>query len=272
MGNPKRSNATLGIEGAENHPQFVTALARGLAILRCFEHGAPQLGNQDIARRTGLPKPTVSRLTFTLASLGYLSYSAASEKYTLGLRVLALGHAFTRYNDVAMLARPLMAELAQYTNAAVTLGGWGGGQMILIEVAQGDPDFNLKLEAGARVPHGATALGRACLAGFDAEGFEAGLASVQKDCAPEAWPGIRSSLLRARADFSQYGFCFSYGEWSPDLFAVGVPLLSSDHARALALSCSGRLSMATREQLIHDFGPRLVALRNRVLEMTGGRF
>ncbi|HYM36238.1 MAG TPA: helix-turn-helix domain-containing protein, partial [Steroidobacteraceae bacterium] len=45
--------------------QFVAALARGLAILRCFRLGDRYLGNQEIAKRAGLPKPTVSRLTYT---------------------------------------------------------------------------------------------------------------------------------------------------------------------------------------------------------------
>src|SRR5687768_950530 len=47
--------------------QFVAALARGLAILRCFKSHERYLGNQEIARRTGLAKPTVSRLTHTLS-------------------------------------------------------------------------------------------------------------------------------------------------------------------------------------------------------------
>src|SRR5215470_18398529 len=46
--------------------QFITALARGLAILRCYRVGEIYLSNQDLARRSGLAKPTVSRLTYTL--------------------------------------------------------------------------------------------------------------------------------------------------------------------------------------------------------------
>ena len=54
----------LEVEECENKErQFVLALARGLEILRSFEPGDRLLGNQDISRRTGLPKPTVSRLT-----------------------------------------------------------------------------------------------------------------------------------------------------------------------------------------------------------------
>src|SRR5882757_3523955 len=55
--------------------QFVMALARGLDVLGAFRRGEPRLGNQELAERTGLPKPTISRITHTLTQLGYLNYN-----------------------------------------------------------------------------------------------------------------------------------------------------------------------------------------------------
>src|ERR1035437_5748479 len=66
-------------------------LARGLYILRAFTPRNEWLSNQEIAAKTSLPRPTVSRLTTNLTGLGYLSYSTASRKYRLGTSVLALG-------------------------------------------------------------------------------------------------------------------------------------------------------------------------------------
>ena len=43
--------------------QFVNALARGLEVLRCFRPGEVYLSNAEMARRTSIPKPTISRLT-----------------------------------------------------------------------------------------------------------------------------------------------------------------------------------------------------------------
>ncbi|HAW63043.1 MAG TPA: IclR family transcriptional regulator, partial [Pseudomonas sp.] len=56
----------------ETSGQFVTALARGLELMRCFTPRDNVLGNQELARMTGLPKPTVTRLTNTLMRLGCL--------------------------------------------------------------------------------------------------------------------------------------------------------------------------------------------------------
>ncbi|GAB3343524.1 IclR family transcriptional regulator [Marilutibacter aestuarii] len=272
MGSPKRSIDVFNRPFDETHPQFVNAVGRAFAILRCFEHGERYLGNQDIARQTLLPKPTVSRLTFTLASLGYLEYSATLEKYALGTAVLGLSHAYMKNNDVVSVARPLMKELAEYTQSAVMLGAADGLRMILLEVCQGDHTFQLNLAPGMRVPHGSTALGRADLAARPPELFEQRLAELKDDCDPEQWPRIHAGIVRAREEYETYGFCFSMGEWNPDVFAVGVPMMSSDRGRVLAFNCSGRISVMTREKLVQDFGPKLVALRNTVFEKVEGRF
>jgi len=272
MGSPKRNAEIFSRSIDESHPQFVSAVSRAFSILRCFEHGEQYLGNQEIVRGTGLPKPTVSRLTFTLSALGYLEYSASLEKYSLGTAVLSLGHAFMKNNDVVSIARPLMRELAAYTQAAVMLGAADGMRMVLLEVCQGDTTFQLKLEPGSRVPHGSTALGRADLAARPQAVFDQHLVELEQDCEPAEWAKLRSGLVRARQDYENYGFCFSLGDWKPDVFAVGVPMVSADRNRILAFNISGRVSVMTREKLVNDFGPRLIALRNSVFEKTKGRF
>ncbi|KVQ88339.1 IclR family transcriptional regulator [Burkholderia ubonensis] len=272
MGNPKRDAITLLSAPNEDHPQFITALARGMAVLRCFTRGERFLGNQDIAQRTHLPKPTVSRVTFTLTQLGYLHYSAELEKYSLGVGVLNLGHAFLQSNEVVDIARPFLQSYAEYTQAAAMLGEFDGKQMILLDVCQGDPLFQLRFEPGSRVPHGATALGRAHLAALPVELFERYLRTTRASSPPDQWPQLEAGIVAAREDYEKLGFCLSLGDWMPDLFAVGVPMVSADRSRILAFSCSGRVSTVTRARLIDDFGPRLVALRDEVFARVGGHF
>ncbi len=72
---------------------FVVALSRGLDVLRAFHPNDGLLGNQEIAARTNLPKPTVSRLTYTLTKLGYLTPVPRFEKYQLAPSAMALGYA-----------------------------------------------------------------------------------------------------------------------------------------------------------------------------------
>lgn len=274
MGSPKRHIDTFKRSVDERHPQLVNAVARAFSILRCFEYAGEPLGNQDIARRTRLPKTTISRLTFTLATLGCLNYSPTLGKYSLGTAVLSLGHAFVKSNDVVAIARPLMRELADYTQSAVMMaeGDHDHKHMVLLEACQGDPVFQMSLETGIRVTHGSTALGRAALAALPQEIFERRLANLERGCEPGFWSRIRASILRARQECETHGFCFSFGDWNPEVFAIGVPLVPADRNRILALNCSGRISTVTQEKLVQDFGPKLVALRDKVYQRTRGVF
>src|SRR5262245_21635223 len=133
-------------------PRFNTALARGLDILRSFRQGEAYLGNADLAQRTGVPKATVSRLTFTLAELGYLKYLEDIGKYELAPGVLSLGFAALANTEIHILARPLLQELARDSGGTVALGTRDGLSMIYIEYARGEAAIYRNVSIGMRIP------------------------------------------------------------------------------------------------------------------------
>src|SRR4029078_9885308 len=106
----------------EGDRQFATTLARGLEVLRCFTPLEQMLGNKEISVRTGLPKPTVSRLTYTLTKLGYLRHNMRLGKYQLGSAVLSIGYPLLASLYIPQVARPLMKELADHCNGSVSSG------------------------------------------------------------------------------------------------------------------------------------------------------
>ncbi|WP_204280159.1 helix-turn-helix domain-containing protein, partial [Raoultella ornithinolytica] len=72
--------------------QHASALVRGLQILRAFTPADVTLGNQELIERTGLPKATISRLTYTLVGLGYLIYDPLLGRYSIGPATVSLGY------------------------------------------------------------------------------------------------------------------------------------------------------------------------------------
>ena len=249
--------------------RFVTALARGLAILRCFKRSDRWLANSEIASRTGLPRPTVSRLTYTLTRLGYLEHSQKLEKYALGASVLALGHAFLAGEDVRTVARPLMQALAEEVQASVILGALDQTQMVVLEVCHGSNAFHIRREIGERLPHGTTALGRAYLAGLDASRYETTMAALLQRVPKAQRAEVTAGVEQARADFAAHGFVFSLGDWMPELYAVGVPLPIQGGERLLALSVNGPVYSMTRERLVGEVGPALLRARDAILQRVG---
>lgn len=251
--------------------QFVEALARGLAILRCFRAQDRFLGNQEISRRTGLPKPTVSRLTHTLTQLGFLTPTQHDE-YALGIGVLALGHAYLAGLNVRDVARPMMQELADFSKATVALGEPDGPRMVVLDICHGSPTYRLRLEVGERVPHNTTALGRAYLAGLSEERRRQSIAAISERTPPDMRADVMNSIKSSLREYDRNGFVFSFGDWKEDIFACGVPLTSADGRRVFSLSCSGPAFEMTRKRLLSEIAPRIVQLRDRILEATHGVF
>src|SRR6202451_1325289 len=142
---------------------FVTALARGLEVLACFRPGDRALGNQELSKRCGLAKSTVSRLTHTLTELGYLVYVEDSAKYSLGTATLSLGSAMLSRLDIRKLAHPLMQELAEFGQCMVSLGSRDRLSMIYVDAVRGSAAVTLSLDSGARIQIATSAMGRASL-------------------------------------------------------------------------------------------------------------
>jgi DNA-binding IclR family transcriptional regulator len=248
------------LEDASKDRQFVTALARGLEVLRCFEPGDRHLGNQDIAERTGLPKPTVSRLTYTLTRIGYLYHDERLGKYQLGTGVLSLGFSLLTNMDVLKIARPLMQQLADYSHTQVSVGTRDRLGMIFLDGRQSlDATVSLPRDPGTRVPIATTAMGRALLCGLPERDREKLMDDIhQRD--PANWPKHKAGIEQALRDYQERGFCLSIGDWRSDVNAIGVPMLPIAGCRLLTFNCAAPSFVLRRHMLEDDIGPRLVNL------------
>ncbi len=231
--------------------RFVTALARGLDLLRAFRPGETLLGNRDFVERTGLPKATVNRLAYTLSVLGYLRLDEALGKYALDAGVLSLGHALLAGSGALDLARPHMQALAREIGAAVSLGCRDGLDMIYLETIRSETALTLGLAPGSRLSMLTSSMGRAYLAVQPAEQREALFAELRRGVKP----------ARAAA-----GCCYSFRAWHADVNAAAVPFREAREGRWLILSCSGPASSMGEEVFRTQVGPRLKALARRLGE------
>jgi len=111
--------------------RFATTLARGLSVLRAFRPSDDGLGNAEISERTGLPKSTVSRLTFTLQSLGYLTHARRHDRYRPGPALLALGNVASASISFVELSGPIMQRVADETATLALLSVRDRGRVLI---------------------------------------------------------------------------------------------------------------------------------------------
>ncbi len=243
----------------------VSALARGLALLQAVGAAASPLGNRELATATGIPKATVSRLTATLVSCGYLRQPAGSERFSLGPALLDLGNRYLQHFDLRSVARPHLAALADAVGASVHLGVRDGLDVLVIETLR--PHTALitsRIDVGARMSIATSAAGRAYLAILPADEQRELLEQLQL-ASGENWAALEPRIRAALDEHARLGFCTSFGEWHPHIHALGFALLGPRGER-YAVSCGGPAYLLPREVMMEKVAPQLL----RAMQLVAG--
>lgn len=237
--------------------QVTVAMARGLDVLRAFAADDEWLGNQELAARTGLPRPTVTRATNTLVEAGFLQPDPLSQKFRLGPAVLVLAGRVTRFAALRSLIRPIMAELARETGGSIGAAHVEGGELVYFEYCRSQGLVALSLSVGSRVAVLHSAAGSALLG--------AATPGERKRIIEEAGQGrgigtqLREQARRGAAELDEGGYCRSFGLWHPEVNSIAVPWRLPVTGMLVAFTAAGPAYVMSPERLETEVAPRLRA-------------
>jgi DNA-binding IclR family transcriptional regulator len=244
--------------GVKEDRQFVTALARGLEILRCFNASRTELSGAEIAALTGLPQPTVWRMCHTLSQLGYLQSSG--DKLKVGTAVLALGYSAVAALDFGELAQDGMQRLANDFNAASSLAAPDRQDMLIVRRATATGSvLVVNLHVGSRLDMANSSVGWAYLASLTDEERAPLLDSMQQRHG-RAWGALRRTLQDAITKYKHRGYVLNTGTYHVDINSVAVPINPGGGAQTLILNLGSPASQNSASQLEKKVAPRLLAL------------
>jgi DNA-binding IclR family transcriptional regulator len=250
--------------------KFVEALARGLDVLRAFASSNGSLGNQEIAQRTGLPKATVSRLTYTLTYLGYLRFVPGTKKYELDTGTLALGYIYLSKSLVRQIATPTMTAMSKATRTSIGLATRSRLSMDMMYIAsvRANESWPIRMEIGSHIPILSTSTGRAWFAALPAHSRREVLEYLEKNLPPGRWATERKALNRAVREFEKLGYCTALGDWDKTVHACAVPICLRDE-RIYVLNCGGPAEHLTKDRVASELGPHLVNAAREILTRLG---
>ncbi|MBI2772430.1 MAG: IclR family transcriptional regulator [Burkholderiales bacterium] len=217
---------------------LVTGLLRGLAVLRCFDHGRERLGSSEIARMTGLPQPTVWRLCKTLEHGGYLVADSDGARFRPGLSILTLGYSALDTLELADLARPMLQEIAGRFKGAASLSTQEHTAMLYLQRCEAPQSFlNVNLRVGSEVPIINSGTGWGYLAGLSPAMQKLTLQECRK-ADPALYRKSEKQALAALADYAKDGYVTNIDVFFPGLSTVSVPLATPDLATTYVLNCT----------------------------------
>ncbi|EHP41018.1 IclR family transcriptional regulator [Cupriavidus basilensis OR16] len=244
---------------------FVEALARGLRILQAFHSSEERLSNLEIALRCGLPKSTVTRLTYTLTTLGFLHHIHELGRYRIGLATLTLGRMAHSRLDLMQASEGLLQELADSTRTMISLGIRDDLSVLYIDSHRSQSTaITLNLDIGSRLPLGTTAMGRAHITIMGVA--ERRIVLDRLRALSEAnWPALEHGISRAFLDIAELGCVTSFGDWNKEINAVAVPLKLGNALPPVVINAAAPTRTVSAETFISEVRPRVITAA-RIIE------
>ena len=241
----------------ENGPDYVQSLARGLRVLRAFDHDHPSSTLSGVAERAGLSRAVVRRSLLTLQHLGYVSQRG--RNFSLTPRVLELGYSYMSSLDITELAQQAMETLSQRADESCSMAMLDGDEIVYVLRVPVRRLMSVALGVGARLPAFAASMGRVMLADLPDEE----LAEWLRDTSFRAFTpntlhkpaALKTEILKVR----QQGWSLVSQELELGLCSIAVPIRAANGRVVAGLNNSQRYSDRAHEVAMKKMLPALRA-------------
>ncbi len=242
---------------------IVTPFARALSVLSAFTPQDRWLCNSDLAERTGLPASTVTRMTRTLVTLGYLRCAPDTRRFCLSPSALALGYRAAADTEIHRAANQRMSQFAEHHQVHVHLSSRDRLDLVVIDSCSTSAlPASLQPGVGTRLGLASSAAGWALLASLpDAERNY-----LLQSAGHHPQDDRRQIRLRSSEAIGQVrkdGFCVALGESGQPMTMVAAPIQLPDQA-PLAVSCMGPSMLMGRTRSVRELGPALVRMAQEI--------
>ncbi|EHR60439.1 IclR family transcriptional regulator [Saccharomonospora cyanea] len=248
--------------GSGRAAHHVQSLERGLAVIKAFGAGTPQLTLSDVAKATGLTRAAARRFLLTLADLGYVR--SDGRYFGLTARVLELGYAFLSSLSLPEVVQPHLERLSADVHESCSVSVLDGTDIVYVARVAVSRIMTVSIDVGTRFPAHATSMGHVLLAGLDEDALSAYLNEAEFDRLTHrtitSAPSLRAELDVVR----EQGWALVDQELEEGLRSVAAPIHDKDGKVVAAVNISTHASRTSPEEARTRLLPRLRETAERI--------
>jgi IclR family pca regulon transcriptional regulator len=268
---PRRESPSpaQAIETMSGDPNFMTSLARGLAVIRGFSNQKKRMTIADLSRRTGIPRAAVRRCLYTLARLGYVN-SDDSGGFSLSPAILTLGHTYFSSSSLITAAQPLLDRLSGRVQESCSLAVLESDEILYVARSSAAPRImSIDLGIGSRLPAYCTSMGRVLLA----QERDAYLSRVSLVKHTEHTVTSPDELRRILDEVGASGYAIVDQELEINLRSVAAPVQDPSGRVVAAMNIGTAVQRVSADELRTRILPDLLAASRELslLIPPGGR-
>jgi IclR family pca regulon transcriptional regulator len=256
---PVRTAAsTTTVEGSGGDPNFMTSLARGLAVIRAFSQQRKKLSIAQISRQTGIPRAAVRRCLHTLTRLGYVTIG--ERDFSLSPKILTLGHAYLSSTPLSASAQPFLDRVASAVHESCSVTILEEDEILYVaRSASTSRIMSVDLSIGSRLPAYCTSMGRVLLASLSPAELAAYLGRVKLRPFTQFTLISRDKLTKALETVRESGYSIVDQELEIGLRSIAVPVNDASGKTVAAINIGAQASRASSRQMEQQFLPHLRA-------------
>jgi IclR family pca regulon transcriptional regulator len=237
-------------------PNFMTSLARGLAVIQAFSERQRELTVSQISAKTGFSRAAVRRCLYTLAKLGFAA-SDDGTHFHLRPRVLALGHSYISSMPLAAMAQPILENVSHILHESCSIATLDRTDIVYIARANVTRIMSIDLVVGSRLPAFCTSMGRVLMADLPPEKLDEFLARVEFKRYTVRTVANAEKLRQILRLVQRNGYCIVDQELESGLRSMAVPIRDSAGRVVAALNVGAHAQRVSIQDLQVRFLPHL---------------
>ncbi len=255
---PAPPTPSAQIDALTGDPDFMTSLARGLAVIQAFSQKKRQLTISQVSAKTGFSRAAVRRCLYTLAKLGFAG-SDDNRHFYLRPRVLALGHSYISSMPLATAAQPILEHFSRLLHESCSIATLDGLDIVYVARANVTRIMAIDLGVGSRLPAFCTSMGRVLLAHLPPDELESFLARIQFTRYTERTIVTVDKLRPVLRLALRNGYAIVDQELELGLRSMAVPIQNPGGKVVAAVNVGAHAQRVSNQDMLNKFLPHLRA-------------
>jgi IclR family transcriptional regulator, pca regulon regulatory protein len=252
----RKNSLTIAEEiDALTDPDFMTSLARGLAVIRAFSDQRRSLTIAQISHKTGIPRAAVRRCLHTLRQLGYAD--AEANNFSLKPKVLTLGYSYLSSTPLTVSALPFLNQISRTLNESCSLAVLDENEVLYVARSATSRIMSVALNTGSRLPAYCTSLGRAILAHLPPDALNDYFDKVELKAFTDRTIVSARRIREILAEVREKGYALVEEELEIGLRSIAVPVRGASGEVVAALNVGAQATRVSSRQMKEEFHPVL---------------
>lgn len=243
----------------------IRVIARAAEILKALGQYSEGLTLSEIANQVKLPRSTVHRIVNALDAANLVIAASPTSGVRLGPALISLANSAKKFDVVAEIARPLLAQLSKDLGETVDFAILANGKAVVVDQIPGNqPLVAVSANVGTSLPLHASSTGKALLAALSPEE----LADYRKrldfraytENTIRSWAELVAELAKVRAK----GLAYDRDEYLAGISCVGKVIIGpGGELGAVSIPVPSERFVAIEETLVQALVDRCDILQRR---------